>query len=66
MVYFDYCPVMGLKDWEFIGDPPHRPNKIKTKPQLMAIIENLRWNRMLLTQHRRHGRKPRSSYREDE
>ncbi len=27
MVYFDYCPVLGLKEWEFVATAVDRPKK---------------------------------------
>jgi hypothetical protein len=65
MVIFEYCPILGLKNWKFIGesirvDPVELPHKFPSSK------ENSTFCRTFKTQHKANGRITKPTRGEDE
>jgi len=55
MVIFEYCPILGLKNWKFIGDSI-RVDPVAKNHKLASIIQNVKFSRTFKTQHKHNRR----------
>lgn len=66
MIIFEYCPILGLKHWRFIGVSSVRAAPEKTNHKFPSSIQNVKFSRIFKTQHKENGRISKPIRGEDE